>query len=82
MRRGVRTGYVPALGLIESGGRDMKQSDRPDATSPGAPFEALSVARRQSAGPRWPLLASAGCEMSLIASGRYDGVLKLRFPLN
>ena len=39
MRRGVRIGYVQVLGLLVSAGRDRSESNRPDATSPDAPFE-------------------------------------------
>jgi hypothetical protein len=50
MRRGVRTGYVQALGLLVSAGCDRLERQRPDATSADAPFEG-------AAGMQDPLLS-------------------------
>jgi hypothetical protein len=82
---GVRTGYVPALGLIVSGGRDMSERHRPDATGVGAPFEGAT-------GMQDPLLSRPAkathayrvgrIRQELIASAGWNSVLHLKFTAN
>jgi hypothetical protein len=81
---GVRTGYVPALGLIVSDGRDMSESHRPDATGAGAPFEG-------AAGMQDPLLSRPAkathayrvgrIRHALIASAGWNSVLLLKLHI-
>jgi hypothetical protein len=82
---GVQTGYVLALGLIVSAGRDMSESHRPDATGAGAPFEG-------AAGMQDPLLSRPAkathayhvgrIRHALIVSAGWNSVLDLKLPAN
>jgi hypothetical protein len=89
MRRGraagVRTGYVPPLGLIVSGGCDRLERHRLDSTAAGAPFEG-------AAGMQDPLLSRPAkathayrvgrIRHALIASARWNSVLHLKLHAN
>jgi hypothetical protein len=72
MRRGVRTGYVQALGLLVSAGRNRLERQRPDAASADAPFEG-------TAGMQDPCCRVRPKRRTLIASAGFDRYLS-RLP--